>query len=309
MRTINFSTTGLNLRVGCRSDWRAIRMLLPEAVHFGSRVQTWVAARPKDDVIVGAIAVNPSLQPKPVIGAKIALHVVPPWRGKGVESALIEAAIPTVKRWGGQALYTWGAIEVDSEVERFWKHHGFTQGQRTTEGRITVRAGLDLIEPIWAQLCKRGRVPEGLVVMNLDEVDPTAIAKLYQKHIGGSRDEILRQITGDSARRFNAYVSPVLQLDGELVGVILGRTMEEAGLGFVEAIIVDTPFRGRWANIALRLHGWRRCVEIGVHTLTYFTHEKHADTIRFCDKLGGISRVFVEPYRILDAVSPCDETG
>ncbi len=303
MGSFDLCTSDLKIRPGDRSDWRVLRMLLPEVVHLGARVKTWVAIDTANDVIIGAIAADPTFRHEPVVGVKIALHVVAPWRGRGVEKALVEGVIPAVRRWGGQALYTWGAIEVGSEVEQFWLQLGFVHGERTTEGRITVQSGLDLIEPIWAQLCKRGRVPEGLNVLNLDEVDPTAIARLYQKHIGGSYDEILGQITGDSARRFNAYASPVLQLDGQLVGVILGRTMEEAGLGFVEAIIVDTPFRGTWANIALRLYGWRRCVEIGVHTLTYFTHKKHTDTIRFCDKLGVTTRVFVEPYRILDAAS------
>lgn len=296
--------TGIKLRAGRRSDWRALRILLPEAVHFGSGVITWVATELESDLIVGAIAVDPALRPKPVVGAKIALHVIRPWRGRGLETDLIGAVTPAVLRLGGEALYTWGAIEVGGDAELFWRGHGFNQGERVTEGRFSVQRGLDFIEPVWTQLCARGRVPEGLAVLDLNEVDPERVARLYQTHIGGSLEKILREIRGDSGRAFHAYASPVLLLNGELVGVILGRTQQQEGIGFVEAVIVDTPYRGGWANIALRLHGWRRCVEIGVHTLTYFIHDRHSDTARFCEKLGVITRDFVEPYRILDADVP-----
>ena len=85
--------------------------------------------------------------------------------------------------------------------------------------------------------------------------------------------------------------------------MIMGRIVP-GGIGFCDAIIVDAAFRGRWANVAIRREGWRRCLDVGLHTVLYYTHARHRDTRHFVDKVGTVTREFLEPYRMLTGRPP-----
>jgi hypothetical protein len=158
--------------------------------------------------------------------------------------------------------------------------------------------GLRYLEPFWQQLVRRGKIPRDVRVVTLDQADPAAVSRQYVRHIGGSYDKVLSEILGESPRRFEPAASPVILMGDEIVGCILARRLP-GGIALVEAVIIDTPFRGRWANIMLKREGWSRCVDVGIHTVLYYTHGKHRDTRRFVDKVGTTTREFVEPFRML----------
>jgi GNAT superfamily N-acetyltransferase len=280
-------------------DWPVLRLMLPEAVYFGSAVITLVAIENATDLVVGAIAVSRELRTTPVSGAKIALYVLPPFYHRGIEEQLLVAAGNIVGPTGGRALYTWGIIEANSQAAHFWKRHGFDQAEIVREGRTDVARGLKYLEPFWQHLLKRGKVPANIEVARLDRIDPARIAAIYVQHIGGSYEKIFRELTGQSDIRYEPAVSPVVMLGSKMVGLILARRMP-GNIALVEAVIIDKGYRGGWANIFLKREGWRNCVDVGIHTVLYYTHGKHQDTRRFVDKVGTTIRDFEEPYRILN---------
>ena len=187
-------------------------MILPEAVYFGSTVTIFVAEDVDQNVMLGTIAV--SMQPRidPVRGLRLAMHVVAPFRNLGIEEQLLTAAEAVVRARGAEARYTWGAIEAGSEIEHFWRRMGFDHAEQIIEGRTDLKAGLAFLEPIWQQLCQRGKVPANLLAVTLDQADPHEIVRLYTETIGGSYRDILRVLTGESASHgFDPYISPVLR--------------------------------------------------------------------------------------------------
>jgi GNAT superfamily N-acetyltransferase len=290
----------VNIRAARPADWRSLRLILPEAVHFGSEVMILIAEDAGKKVMVGALAIAVQPRPQPVLGFRIALHVIAPFRNIGVEEMLITAAEQLVRPRGATALFTWGAIEAGSDAEKFWRLLGFDHAEQIIEGRTDVRAGLAFLDPIWDQLCQRGKVPADLTCINLNEADPQEIARLYVRYIGGSFQEILRALTGESAARgFDPYVSPVLKVGEKTVAAILARILPDRKTAFVDAIIVDPGLRNTWANVALRRTGWQHCLERGVDTIIYYTHARHRDTRHFVQKVGAITREFLEPYRML----------
>ncbi len=273
-------------------------MLLPEAVYFGSGVLVLVAVDGDNQAITGAIAIDRNLRTDPEVGARIAIHVIPPYRNRGVEIQLLAAAEKVARSLGACALYTWGAIDVASDAAKFWEEMGFDKTQRVLEGRTDVAKGLHYIEPFWRQLVQRGKVPSNIFSLPVDEANPVEMARLYSMHIGGSYEAAYRRFSGESPLGFDPTTSTVILLDHSLVGVSLARRITPGNL-LVEAVIIDTPFRGRWANLYLKRQSWQRCLNAGIQTVFYYTHDRHQDTRRFVEKAGTVVREFVEPYRML----------
>jgi GNAT superfamily N-acetyltransferase len=290
-----------SIRPGQQDDWRALRLLLPEAVHFGSNVTTLIAADPSNGLMVGAVAIAGQFRSEPQPGLRVAVQVIPPFQNRGVEEQLLLAAEQIVRSRGGKAIYTWGAIEVNSEVSRFWERMGFDHAEHVQEGRTDIATGLACIEPFWQELIRRGKVPQDINALPFDQADPAALARLYVAHIGGDYDTIYQRLTGALPPSFDPAASTVIKLGTDIVGLSLGRPMTREVL-LVEAVIVDPSFRGRWANLFLKRESWRRCALAGIRTVIYYTHDRHQDTRRFGDKTGTTIRDFLEPYRTLNPV-------
>jgi GNAT superfamily N-acetyltransferase len=293
-----FTDSVCTIRQSVPEDWRALRLLLPEAVYFGSGVIVLVATDSSSGTIAGAIAIDPTLRSEPELGAKIAIHVVPPFRNRGIEAQLLAAAETIARSLGARALYTWGAIEAAGDAAKFWDELGFDKAQHLLEGRTDVAAGLKYIEPFWQQLIQRGKVPSHITSLPVDKANPIEMARLYARHIGGTYEAAYQRFSGESPLSFDPTTSTAILLNDCLIGVSLARKMTRGHL-LVEAVIIDTPFRGRWANLYLKRQSWQRCLNAGIHTVFYYTHDRHQDTRRFVEKAGTVIREFIEPYRML----------
>jgi GNAT superfamily N-acetyltransferase len=295
---INSVKPTFEIRQSTAPDWRALRLLLPEAVHFGSTAMAIIAEETETRRIAGAIAVDAVLRTEPEVGARVAIHVVPPSRNRGVESQLLDAAETIARSRGARALYTWGCIDAGGDVARFWEQLGFDRAVHVLEGRTDVAAGLRYLEPFWQQLHNRGKVPTNIRSVSTDQADPLELARMYVAHIGGRFEAIYPRLTGESPISFDPNNSTVILLDDKIVGLGLARPVA-SGVALVEAIIVDPQHRGRWTNLYLKRESWRRCQAAGTHTVIYHTQDRHQDTRRFVEKAGTVVRDLVEPYRML----------
>jgi GNAT superfamily N-acetyltransferase len=286
-----------SVREGTLADWPVLRLLLPDVFNFGAGLMSRVATDRGSGVIVAAIAIDTVLQNQPVLGVRVAMHVVPPFRQRGVEAQLLSAAEEIARLLGACALYTWGAIETDSDTARYWEDLGFDQGLQLQQGQTLVATGLKFLEPYWQELVRRGKVPAGIVAVPIEQADPAELAQMYSTYIGGTYDMAHRRLTGLASPRFDHSSTVILQND-RIAGVSLGHLIDN-GVGVVEAVIIDPPFRGTWASVFLRRESWSRCAAAGIHTLLYYTQERHRDTRRFVAKAGTTIRDYVKRYRRL----------
>src|SRR5688500_2342307 len=109
-----------------RQDWRALRMLLPEAVHHACGCDVLVAT--DDDAsrrIIGAVAVAPLMRRTPLQGPKTAFHVIEAWRRRGVARELRNAAINMAAARGAHALYAADSVDPKSSEAAAWRALGF----------------------------------------------------------------------------------------------------------------------------------------------------------------------------------------
>jgi GNAT superfamily N-acetyltransferase len=286
------------LRASRSEDWRALRLLLPDAMYFGADVRTFVAVHRASGQLTGAIAISNEVRTHPHPGIRVALQVLPPWQNLRINELLLSAAEQVARSRGVVAIYAWGALECGSDGLKFWQNLGFDQAVFLQEGRSDIAAGRAFIEPYWQELIHRGKVPADINALPFNQVDPAALARLYADNIGGTIEQAFRKLTSESQLNYDPANTTAITQGSTVVGVSLGHIIS-GEVGVIEAVIIDKPFRGRWANLYLKRESWRRCAETGLRTLIHYTHNKHQDTRRFVDKIGTTVRDFAEPYRLL----------
>src|SRR5450432_1053612 len=93
------------IRPAQQSDYRAARILLPNAVHFGSGCIVVVAESSDDHRVIAAAALSARLRNLPVSGARVDVHVIPPWRKYGIARALIEQMTHVARNLGAKAIF------------------------------------------------------------------------------------------------------------------------------------------------------------------------------------------------------------
>jgi GNAT superfamily N-acetyltransferase len=284
-------------RSGRRQDWRALRMLLPQAVYHGSKVATVVVAD-EGGLIVGAAAISPRLRTLPLRGPRCALHVIPPARGKGLGRELADTAAHIARRLGARAMYAWDMHEAQSPAITMWSKLGFTKTVRVEEGCNDVARTVEYLATIYQGVLQRGWIPSNARIIPLSQADPRQIARLHVDHLGGIYDEILHTLHGNTPLKYDPRLSPVILVDEEVIAFTLCERIGPDS-AFVHATAVHTSFRNGWANVWLKYNGVCGCLDLGVKALLYHTYDQHRDTRRVNRATGGTTRVLLEPYRIL----------
>jgi len=288
------------IRAAHRRDWRPVRMLLPRSVHFGCGCAVLVATEPGGR-IVGAAALSPRTRTDPVAGSLCDVHVVPPWRRKGIGRALIEQFAHAVRSRGGEALYAWEPVRADGDHATAWRALGFDQASSLHRTWLDLASALAQLEPYEQRLRKHNSIPEDAAVVPLGEADAMKVAAMNVAHLGGTMPDLLRRLRGETPDAFDPNLSLVVARGGETLGCALVRVIEP-GVGLIEANTIDPSHRGTWANVMLRVHGVRVALENGLKTILFDTRDPHADTRRIAEKLGGETVKMIEPYRLVNSV-------
>jgi N-acetylglutamate synthase-like GNAT family acetyltransferase len=287
------------IRAAHRRDWRPVRMLLPRSVHMGCGCAVLVASEPGGRII-GAAALSPRTRTDPVAGSLCDVHVVPPWRKRGIGRAMIEQLARLVRSRGGEALYAWEPVRADGAHAAAWRALGFDQGSSLHRTWLDVASALAQLEPYEQRMRKRNWVPDDAAIVSLAEADATQVASLNVAHLGGTMSDLLRRLPGETPDAYDPDLSLVVTQGGAVRGCTLIRVIEP-GVGVVEANTIDPSHRAGWANVMLRVQGARVALENGVKTVLFDTRDPHADTRRIAEKLGGETVKMIEPYRLLKA--------
>jgi GNAT superfamily N-acetyltransferase len=287
-------------------DWRALRMLLPQAVHHGCGCDVFVAT--DDDAsrrIVGAIAVAPTMRVKPYRGPKVTLHTIEPWRRRGVGRALLNAVSELAAARGAEALYASNPLSPDGEAAQAWRGLGFDQVIECPLNRIEAARIVELLQPLLDRLRERGQIPDEARIVGLREANPDEIVDLVTTYLGGASalDDLKNRVLGKHPDPLDPILSRVLLYRDQVVGVMLARPIEKH-VAWADANVVHPCVRGRWANVWLKLESSARARDMGYHTFVYETYQQHADTNKLTNRLEGVFVPRVELYRII-AASRC----
>jgi predicted N-acetyltransferase YhbS len=285
------------IRPGGKRDWRAARMLLPQAVHLGCGCAVLVANDAQGHVI-GAAALSPRMRTDPVPGSLIAVHVVPPWRRRGIARSLVEQFARILAARGGEALYAWDPVVPDGEDAAAWRALGFDRGSSFHRTRVATAEALAQLESYERRMRERGWIPDGAAVVPLADADASNVAALNVAHLGGTTDDLLSRLRGEVPQAYDAQLSLIVTVDDEVRGSLLARVVEP-GVALIEANTVDPAARGRWANVLLRVHAGRLLLDNGLATVVFDTRDPHADTRRIAEKLGADTVRMIEPYRLV----------
>lgn len=284
-----------------RHDWRALRMLLPQAVHHGCGcdvlVATVGAARRQ---VIGAIAIEPQMRAQPHLGPRVALHVIPPWRRRGVGRSLLNAAAIISAARKADALYAWSKVRPDSDETAAWRGLGFTHAIESSLTRVSAERVMEVLRPVVDRLLKRRYIPAEAQIIPLEQANPDDVARLVTTCLAGAGAESIlkRRLIGRHPNPLEPRLSKALLYKDRVAGVMLGSPIDSR-VGLVEANVLHPMVRGGWANVWLKLETTREARDAGYDAFLYETHSQHGDTRALTRRLGGTIVPRIEPFMLI----------
>ena len=276
-------------------------MLLPAAIHHGCGCDAFVATDDDDSRrVIGAIAVAPLMRLKPLQGPKVALHVIAPWRGRGVACALRNAASGVAAAQGAKALYSWNRLNPNSEEAVAWRALRFNQVINCPLNRIDATRTIDVLKPLFDRLKDHGQIPAEAQIVGPQETNLDQIVKLVTTHLAGAgtQEGLKHRLLGRHPTPLDPTLSRVLLYQRQVVGAMLGRQVDSQ-VAWVEVNVIHPSLRGRWANVWLKLETTRHAHDLGFETFLYETYEQHADTAKLTSRLEGVLIPCVELYHVI----------
>ncbi|HMB96429.1 MAG TPA: GNAT family N-acetyltransferase, partial [Tepidisphaeraceae bacterium] len=174
------------IRPAKETDYRAARMLLPSSVHFGSGCIVLIAESSDDHRVIAAAALSARLRSLPMPGARVDLHVIPPWRRRGIARALIEQIIHIAPTFGAKAIFAFNPTPIGSEIEKSWRALGFVHANPVEVGVADLRRAENYLRPIYQQVVEHGWIPQQAKLIPLRKADHAQIAKLHAMYLGGT---------------------------------------------------------------------------------------------------------------------------
>ena len=293
----------ITYRAPALSELRACRMLLPLATGRGKRARVYVAAGGAGRV-VGAAALGLDASRQTHEGWQVDLHVIPPFRRRGIGHALMDHVITHASTHGVPSLHSWQWVEVGSEAARAWAALGFAPHRRKLEYEADIERASSTLIPLYNQVRESGYIPPAARIVPLSEADAQAVAQLHAQYLGGTRRLLMPLLTGAAPDAYHRKYSRVMLLDGRVVGISLGRVMAD-GVCEVDAHVLHPSVRMGWANLWLKMEAAERLLEDGIRTMRYFTLEQHTDTHRISRQAGcRLLRTLVQMRRELSTPGP-----
>jgi hypothetical protein len=287
-------------------------MLLPDAAMAADACDVLVAVAPLPDSpdagakVVGAIAATRSKVQTPLPGPRVCVHVIMPFRGRGVGGALARAMAAAQCRLGAQVLYAWSLLRDPSGPEAMgWRRLGFTGHCSLLEHEIDLSEIIRRLEPVFARAAGAGRIPADLTIARYGDLTGAhldQITKVYVTQLGGTPVEVRTRLERKGPEGFHRELSTVLLQGGNVIAFMLGHLLPDVEAFAVDAVVVDPAHRGGWANILIKLEPARRGVSAGVKRLRFQTFDHNRETRAFTGKLGArLVGELVQLYRMIDS--------
>lgn len=258
-------------------------MLLPDAF-APTHAPELLVALDANRQLIGAAAIAWAAAGDPP-ALPVAVHVLPPWRRRGVGRALVNAAASMVEA-DARAITPWTKPDESSDAAKFCIATEFTLHHRVfhfTAVAAEVEAALARYRE---KLDRAGWIPNTACIVPLPEAPAPAVAHLVCRQFGSSEAAILSRILGRSDPTFDQRLSVVLLLDGVVVGAqMVSRGAD--GVPEVEANVVSPTLRRGWANLLLTHEGTRLSVACGTQRFRFSCDERVIDTLNIARRSGA----------------------
>jgi GNAT superfamily N-acetyltransferase len=274
----------MTIREARESELAACRMILPDAPPTPARAFLLASSGP---AIVGAA--TGVRTPAAVEG--VLVSVVPPFRRRGIGSALLAAIAERAP--GATHIAGWVETLGRPEAPAFAKARGFRRTNRLTSYSCDCRPFQEYHWKLRDKLAARARVPEDARILRVDAADREALARLWAQHIASDPHPRLDVIEHRLAS--GAYAaSPVLVRDGELAGFMLARM--EGRTCFLDAKVVAPAYRAGWAGVLLGAALSDLAVECGCERTEFSWTERAPDTASVAARFPGRITSVLERY-------------
>jgi len=262
-------------------------MLLPDVDPGTQDLQLLVAIDDSSRHVIAAAALGCDTRPPDLERWHVDLHVIPPYRRRGVARTLLGRIVDISRLHGIPSLDSWGWAELGSDPATAWTHLGFSVLREKFEFIGTVQAVIDATRPLHEQSLSRNRIPPTAKIIPLRDADPLEVAQLHARHLGGTVSRLLPLMNASSPDAFSTSLSTVLLLDGRVVGCVLVHDYPAEKLSSCDAVIVDTPVRRGWANVWLRYQAALWSHAAGLETVRFHALGQHRDTQHVSRRLGS----------------------
>jgi GNAT superfamily N-acetyltransferase len=236
----------------------------------------WVAEA--DGQVVGwASAYRNSQTSEPDVGEISTLHVHPAHRGRGVGTALLEAALDHLRVIGTRRVLTWsqpGSLP-------FARRHGFTPSRELRYSVLDLRPAPPMPEP-----------PPGVRLLSAADLDPH---RIYQVDAESSLDEpgdVPTDAMGYDIWHNEVWDNPGLDLDASTVAEVDGTLttvslVKRDGDQMWSAFTGTVPgYRGRGLALLVKRAALHRAAASGVHTAYTSNDEANAPMLAVNARLG-----------------------
>jgi GNAT superfamily N-acetyltransferase len=292
--------SGWKIRAPLPHERMACWMLLTQVDPGAQDLQLLVALDESGERIIGAAALACDTRPPDLERWYVDIHVIPPYRLKGVAAALLTRLIAMADRHGIPALDTWGWSEEGSPAANAWEKLGFSVAQQKYEFFGTVQSIIDGTKALHELSVQRGRIPASARLIPLKDADKLAVARLHARHLGGTVERLLPMLDEASVDPFNGPLSPVLMLEDRVAGCVLTRVYPDEKLSSCDAVIVDHGIRGGWASAWLRYEAALWALAAGLVTVRFHALAHHKDTKHASRRLGStLTKTFLSFRRVL----------
>ncbi|MBV6320859.1 GNAT family N-acetyltransferase [Duganella violaceipulchra] len=223
--------------------------LLPHVANQGVAAESvLLARRAGDHAIVGAAAFSSIPWEVRRSGLRGAIFVLPSQRRRGVGGALLTALGAMLRQWDVDYLHAWGEWD-DIDAPPFLARKGFTPQRALLHYQVDTRNACRQTSLMLERLRVGRRIPAGAAAMPLAPRHLPQAITLYSSYA--------RLPLGAAAARFEAaladpacaVLSQVVELDGELIGLLLCKPNQE--LPEVDLWITQPGHRHGWPALLL----------------------------------------------------------
>jgi hypothetical protein len=177
-------------------------------------------------------------------------------------------------------------FEEGSSDESHWAGLGFVKHQLRYAHEIDASRGYERLTPIIQQVREHGWIPDDARIVSLAEADIQQVLALHLEHLGGAPKQLLPLLDGTAPHPYDCQASVVLLCGEKTMGFTLGW-FPDATLCEIAANVLHPAVRLGWADILLKYAALERVMERGAARFRFSTAEKHRDSRRTLDWVGG----------------------
>jgi len=224
----------LNIRPPREEEWRSCRMLLPETFGDAPARTYLLGLQDQAPHIVGAASFRRSEQAL----THLRLHVIAPFRRRGIASRLIEQIASS----GVHSMTGTAELSKEPAAQAFCESNHFVR----LDVLNTVEADIAEMREFMRRLRAR-MVPASARVVPLRDAPLDQVSQLHAMHV--AQEGELNQWRGLVAATPGMEICPVVMIGERVVGMLLGHV--EGSMAVVRSRVVASGHHGTWVNAML----------------------------------------------------------